>query len=279
MSVERASTDSETQGAVKGYRLWRLVDGQLVSQTNDTVWPEDHALTARAYLDVGYWGISWYSVSVLAVSLVLSFAAISVTLATLGAYATLVGERTVVTNAILSLLEHVATRNTALAAGVMAFVFTIGGWIAAVGPRIALTVRAALLGQRVVEGASTPGIFAMWHPDDVRDDDVESKPGQVVVRGGVWLWGETIEHQHGVKGEYAYPDLLVDVHCVACPAWFLISEYVDEAAPPVHPQCLAGGFEVPNGWRPAGLASLRQSAPQWFGSEGDIQRASPIAGD
>ena len=67
----------------------------------------------------------------------------------------------------------------------------------------------------------------------------------------------------------------MDVHCVACPAWIPIGEYVDESAPPVHPQCLAGGFEVPDEWRPAGLASLRQSAPQWFGSEGDIQRPAP----
>ena len=247
MSVERASADSETQGAVKGYRLWRLVDGRLVSQTNGTVWPEDHALTARAYLDVGYWGISWYSAGALAVSLVLSFAVISVTLASLGAIASL-GEGMVVVNAIVGVLEPPATRNTALTAGFMAFVFTIGGWISAVGPRIVPTVRAALLGQRVVEGASTPGIFAMWNPGDVQDDDAESKPGQIVVRGSAWLWGETIDHPYGVKGEYAYPDVLMDVHCVACPAWIPIGEYVDESAPPVHPQCLAGGFEVPDEW-------------------------------
>lgn len=118
----------------------------------------------------------------------------------------------------------------------------------------------------------------MHRLSDVQDDDAESKPGQIVVRGTVWIWGDTIEHEYGIKGEYGYPDRITGVHCVACPGWLPVEIYTDESTPPIHTTCRTRGFMVLEEWRPAGLANLRMGAPQWFGTAGNFQRLSSIEG-
>ena len=257
-------SDSARSEAVKGYRLWRLVDGQMRSQTNDTVWPVDHALSARAYLRPSYLGLSfpfiavmlgYWAVATTATTALLKFASKSEFLA--------------------PMLESLGltSDHMPVVIGVLMFVNSVFGWFSA-APWIYLSVMAKLRGQVVVPGNSTPGIYAMWDLSDVRDDDAESKPGQLIVRGSVWLWGDLIEHQRGVKGEFAYPDLIRGIHCVACPGWMPIGDYVDESTPPVHEDCLAVGFKAPEGWRPAGLANLREAAPRWFMKSRDAQHTT-----
>ena len=54
-SASAARTSSDELEGVLGYRLWRLRDGELYSQTNDTVWPRGHALQARAGMSLKDW--------------------------------------------------------------------------------------------------------------------------------------------------------------------------------------------------------------------------------
>ena len=78
-------------------------------------------------------------------------------------------------------------------------------------PPLSPVVKARLMGLVVVAGSNTPGIYAMRWQSDVQDWDDQSAPGQALVRGTVWLWGDTIEHEYGVKGEFAYPGAITDV--------------------------------------------------------------------
>ena len=62
----------------------------------------------------------------------------------------------------------------------------------------------------VTPGANTPGIFAMRRLEDVDGNLLPaavamSDKVQIIVRGSVLSWGDTIEHEDGVKGELAYP--------------------------------------------------------------------------
>ena len=54
-STPEACTSPDGIEAFRGYRLWRLVAGQLRSHRNDTVWPRGRALAARARLGTAYW--------------------------------------------------------------------------------------------------------------------------------------------------------------------------------------------------------------------------------
>ena len=62
----------------RGFRLWRVVDGQLRSWTNDTVWPTGHALVAEPHVDwrrlgENFWGLAFWvglvSSGIIAISL------------------------------------------------------------------------------------------------------------------------------------------------------------------------------------------------------------------
>ena len=55
-------------------------------------------------------------------------------------------------------------------------------------------------------------------------------PG-VMVRGQVYMWGNTILHEEGVKAGYAYPRSITDVGCVRCFDWLSIDEWDGHGAP------------------------------------------------
>lgn len=122
-------------------------------------------------------------------------------------------------------------------------------------------------GQVVVPGSNTPGIYAMRWVEDVQSGEMTVERGGVVVRGTVWIWGETIEHELGVKGEFGYPGTISEVFCERCYGWMPIAAYTTELSPPAHQSCHVIGLSTRQGrWKPAGLAELRSRAPQWFGS-------------
>ena len=66
---------------------------------------------------------------------------------------------------------------------------------------------------------------------------LRSREAQIIVRGAVWLWGDTIEHEWGVKGEFGYPETIRDVLCARCDAWMPVSEYDEGAGPPICLSC------------------------------------------
>ena len=250
--------------AYQGFRLWRLINGQLHSQTRDTAWPAAHAVQAEAHLDWRHWGSS-----------------------ELGIQAVVFAVVWLIVTPVVSALLEVSTAGTVAAQWLedlpvnTRIVVAFGGLCVAssvcylVSGRstraisLIQTFKGALLGQAVVPGLNTPGIFAMRRLADVRTEAIRTSPGQIVVRGSVWIWGDTIEHEYGVKGEYAYPGTIVDVQCSRCPDWIPIAEYADESEPPIHSECLfwrtPGPWEArAEKWRPAGLLDLQVKVPQWF---------------
>ena len=248
-SAARASSDGVE--AYRGYRLWRLAAGQLQSHRNDTVWPTGHALTAKAHLGTEYWK---HKTSSLAGSLAVSVVGVTVGCA-----------------AVLPLYELTALLLEGPPLLPKGVVF-LSVWALLLVLHVAVCIRrsplfpvikARLMGQVVVPGSNTPGIYAMRWPSDVQDWDSPAKPGHVLVRGTVWLWGDTIEHEYGMKGEFAYPGVITDVRCVGCQGWVPIEEYGDETEPPLDARCRADGFTVEK-WKPAGLWRLRAEAPHWF---------------
>ena len=250
-STPAARTSPDGVEAFRGYRLWRVVAGQLRSQRNDTVWPTGRALTARAHLETAYWR---EKINSLGVSVALSVFTATISTAVLG----------VLYDWAVALLGGPLPLSKGLA------VLSVGVSLLAIFVFVHLrrsplfpVITTRLMGLIVVPGSNTPGIFAMRWRSDVQDWDNPSKPGLVVVRGTVWLWGDTIEHEYGVKGEFAYPCVITDVRCVGCHGWVPIEGYSDESEPPLDARCRAGGFRVPR-WKPAGLSQLRAGAPQWF---------------
>ena len=247
-----AHTSSNGLGAYRGYRLWRVVAGQLRSHRNDTAWPTGRALAARMHLGTEYWR---HRTSALAVSL-----AVSVVAVTVGCVV------------MLPLYEFSAVLLEGPPPLPKGVVF-LSVWALLLVLHVAVQIRrsplfpiimARLVGRVVVPGSNTPGIYAMRWPSDVQDYG-PSRPRQVLVRGSVWLWGDTIEHEYGVKGEFAYPAVITDVRCVGCQGWVPIEEYGDETEPPLDARCKADGFAVEQ-WKPAGLWRLRAEVPLWFES-------------
>ena len=127
-------------------------------------------------------------------------------------------------------------------------------------------------------GNRTPGLYAMKRAEDVVGRRI-LRNHAIVVRGSVYLWGDTIEHDHGVKGQYGYPAVLTDVSCVRCVRWMPIDLYDDRLGPPVHLLCPSprhrldrcvqwfGVLQLPylrKVWQPCGLSGLRERAPLWF---------------
>ena len=124
-------------------------------------------------------------------------------------------------------------------------------------------------GRTVAPGMYTPGIYTMGSPDAVEWPPA-LKPLLGVgafLRGEVDIWGDTIIHERGAKGEYAYVSRLTDVACMGCDEWIPIREWSDEE-PPAHDHCpdLDPGART-RPWEPAGLATLREAAPEWFPDE------------
>ena len=262
-STPEARTSPDGIEAFRGYRLWRLVAGQLRSHRNDTVWPRGRALAARARLGTAYWR---EKINSLGVSVALSMITATMGAAVLGI---LYDSAVALLGGPLPLSRGIA----ALSVGVSLFVIPVVVHLRR--SPLSPVVKARLMGLVVVAGSNTPGIYAMRWQSDVQDWDDQSAPGQALVRGTVWLWGDTIEHEYGVKGEFAYPGAITDVRCFGCHGWVPIEEYSDESEPPLDARCRAGGFSVPE-WKPAGLSQLRASAPQWF--EGALPEGHSPAG-
>ena len=117
-------------------------------------------------------------------------------------------------------------------------------------------------------GSHTPGIYAFNEAHQVNSiarSEQDSK--SIIVRGTVELWGDTIEHERGVKGEFAFPLKLHDVLCASCSEWMPLSEYKDESKPPLHNGC---DSSYGTGWRVPGVARLRAEIPKWFIEEEKI---------
>ena len=239
--------------ATEGFRIWRVVSGQLRSHRNGTVWPTGHALIARAQLGTPYWK---QRIRSLVSMLVLSLVAVTV-----GCLGLVIMYDVAVAVAQMDFPQLLPRKTTIVTIGAVILVIHVVIHI----QRSALfpVLKARAVGMAVAPGSNTPGIFAMRLLADVQDWDSLSKPGQVLVRGTVWLWGDTIEHEYGVKGEYAYPGVIMDVHCAGCHGWVPIEEYGDESEPPLDARCKDVGFQV-EGWEAAGLSRLRTAAPQWF---------------
>ena len=52
-------------------------------------------------------------------------------------------------------------------------------------------------GPQVQTGANTPGVYAMYMDGMINPFLLAHKSGTVTVKGSVFLWGETIEHEYG----------------------------------------------------------------------------------
>ena len=256
--------------AFRGFRLWRVVDGNLLSQTNDTVWPRDHALEATVHTGRAYWGLVGNGVYLIPIALFTSSALMAIlVIAAL--------EDIAETGNAPQWLANIANHSTfsGAAAGLLAACLC---WAFSFGYPLLRSYLAKRTGNVVIPGESTPGIFAMKRLVDVEDDYIFADATQMAVRGSVWLWGGTIEHERGVKGEFAYPDTILDVSCVGCFGWVPIEQYVDESRPPKHPDCGIRSSMSLDKWGPAGLAELQATAPQWFESTKAPHVSSPIAG-
>ena len=277
----RPKDPSEAE-AYLGFRIWRVREGQLLSLTNDTVWPREYALAARFGIDVG--------------PLVMRFAAVVLAvgwlvLLPISSEFWMVGGQSAYDHFVDQVPLGDAWRKLLAAMLTVVALIVALLFIPLLLPPLATLVKtwAAVVRWRrrnvVTPGSNTPGIFAMRRLEDVQADLVPpvllmSGEAYIIVRGSVWVWGDTIEHQWGVKGEIGYPEALMDVLCVRCDAWIPLDEYDERTGPPIHPSCpipvrWAGELRVwiadalfvrllQRRWQPVGLVELREAAPQWF---------------
>ena len=268
--------------ALLGYRLWRVRSGQLQSLVNDTVWPQTHALEARCEM-----AAVRAALRLVFVVLVVGWIA----LLPLSARSWMVGD--------VSAYDYVVVRLGVDDgwATLIAAMLTVAAWLVIpftpvlAAPMEAVIKRWVAMARRrcsgvVTPGSNTPGIFAMRRLEDVGGLMLPLSVGgemQVVVGGSVWLWGDTIEHEEGVKGELAYPEIILEVACVRCGGGIPIGEYNERSGPPIHLSCPMSNSwlsrqgtwvldvifvrRVQRRWYPVGLVELQETAPQWFRAE------------
>lgn len=260
--TERALRSDVVADAFKGFRLWRVVDGKLISQTNDTVWPRDHALAATVNTSRAYWGVGRRGVYYVPMVLFVSFVIVSIVAST-----TLEGIAE--SGGAPRWLAGLAS-NSAVAGVVTGLISACLFWAFSFGYPLLRSYIAKRTGTVVVPGVSTPGIYAMKRLEDVEDDLIFADATEMTVRGSVWLWGDTIEHERGVKGEFAYPDVIMEVSCAGCFEWFPIEQCVDELWTPRHGGCTVSPRWIQR-WRPAGITELRVAVPQWFQPIAEVQ--------
>ena len=233
--------DAERFAAFQGFRAWRVKEGRLLSLTKDTAWSANYAMRSR-FVDVGVW------------PLILNAAYVGVAAGVLGLLlaATLVwqvdGQ---------SAYGHLVARSPLDANWAAAFsiattfgAFLLLLWTLPTLGTLARIWAAVARGDdagSVIPGSLTPGIYAMRDIKDVRADLYmwiqAGEAGTIVVRGSVWLWGETVEHERAVKGQFGFPCIIGDVLCVRCWEWVAIGEYDDGDGPPIHGTC-----PVPGSW-------------------------------
>ena len=139
--------------------------------------------------------------------------------------------------------------------------------------------RLRLSSETVASGMYTRGIYGMWRSEAVTPISGPGD-GRIVVRGLAYFWGETIEHEQGVKAEFSYPKVLTDVACGRCGEWMPLDEYDDVGIPRHAADCedahdtLAtrvstflqhcDNWRASDKWRSPQLEKLRATAPQWF---------------
>ena len=237
-----------------GWRVWRIRRGELASLVVDEVWTPERVKVARGDL-LGEFVP--YRLLLSAIAGILSL-----------------------------LLFPVFGSAFALPGGLAIFVFPLacaagllGSYVRRPGLKNTITelARRASGVPAVVPGGGTMGLYAFDTPELLHEEFLatprEYTSDGVHVRGTVYMWGETIEHERGIKAQYAYPRLLEAVRCFKCGAWLSLAEYTDERLPPYHANCnpLNPPFLVSDrsvamqtNWTPAGVNDLRRRAPNWF---------------
>ena len=122
-------------------------------------------------------------------------------------------------------------------------------------------------------GMGTPGIYGLNEPSKLVDStdslDValsrlwwrmfrRAPPLErgVTVRGQMYMWGDVILHEEGVKSEYAYPRSITDVGCIWCFDWIPIYQW-DDTCIPLHATCRTP-CPLPDRYEPAGLDLARR---------------------
>ena len=238
--------------AYRGWRMWRLREGRLLSVTNDTPWLPGVAVAA-----------SKRDPRILVAQAVICFCALSCALF-IGFWIDIALIKNSLDLELFDLRRHIVLIMLPFPLAILWFL------LAHYHRHSGKNGFGALVpGRTVAPGMYTPGIYTMGSPDAVEWPPA-LKPLLGVgafLRGEVDIWGDTIIHERGAKGEYAYVSRLTDVACMGCDEWIPIREWSDEE-PPAHDHCpdLDPGART-RPWEPAGLATLREAAPEWFPDE------------
>ena len=246
----------DTGAAITGWRVWRIREGQLISLSNQTRWNPARALA------VGSDHRQETRIASLALAVAITYGAVE-------ALAWLITRPPTGTSWPLPALEMLAIQLD------IGWIIPGMKWITpglilalSVSNRNELiTICRNLLGQKVHPGEKTPGIYALYEPKELVADREEVARG-IVVMGTVQLWGDTIEHDQGIKAEYAYPQRIEAVACSSCREWMPLATYEDEGQQPRHPSCpeivRLDEDGNPIQWIRPGLSDLRAAAPHWF---------------
>lgn len=163
--MDRASACSDVSEAVKAYRLWRLVDGELRAQTNDAVWPRGYALAAEVHSSPLYWGLGSRGLTIL-------LAIIVVTVAVQSVVFTGVVKLAATLSYAPQWLVTLAGRpfDTGVVGGLLGVLCAGLAWMSVLGYPLLLSHVAKRSGRTVVEGANTPG--------GLRDAQALRRPGR-----------------------------------------------------------------------------------------------------
>ena len=235
----------ESRVAYTGWRIWRISKGKLCSLNTADEWHPGTAMVAKVAA----------AHAILQITL-----SLNIFVATVGTLVLLSG-----------LMES--------GIGFPALIFTLAMLLILALmdlPRLLCMLRAYLYGERVQPGTNTPGIYAFKEYTQASTfitSPMIIQRGYIRVMGTVDLWGDTIEHTNGVKGEFAYPNQLTNVACDKCGRWLPLEEYLDDSMPPLCPPGLDTSFYHHRmvtvllssvRWKTAGINALRETAPEWF---------------
>lgn len=236
---------TSVEPAVLGWRVWEIHKGELESMTTDEVWRPDRVKVARYEFPTP-------DVAQVFLTLLVALFTFMFTNAFATAFSQLVSVSSWAVQAAVGLVMAVLLGR--------AFVRKMP--VKALKTLVFMAARVPA----VRPGDGTEGLYA-FHTRAMLDrefvpDERDRFSGYLMVRGTVYMWGETIDHEYGVKAQYAYPKMLDAVLCFKCHGWLSLALYQDESEPPFHPEC-ARQVEFDD-WEPAGVNALREKAPHWF---------------
>ena len=235
---------SETSDqAITGWRVWRIVDGRLLSMNFDTHWPTNQALRADALFQT----TTLNKVS----EILMAAVAVSVSAALLA----------ILFSTLLDLLHpdlDALVRRIIILSVMGVNSIIIGATAAAL-----LHWKSNQKISPVAPRSMTPGIYAIHDPGELETPLILTRTG-LLVMGRVYLWGDTIEHEYGVKGEFAYPLSIEQVACATCTQWMPLEQYADHDLMPRHDDCLPAQELNTEPWRNHRLDDLMEQAPWWF---------------